>query len=281
MNRAIAAVSLLTLAALPAGGCAGLSRGNLKQVAPVNAAAPRAGNVYLVRGFIGVFSTGIDTLCEELEKQGVTAHVFQDDQWSSLASTIRSHYAGATNAEPLVLVGHSYGADDVIRISRELNRDNITVDLLVTFDPVVPRTIPPNVRKCLNFYQSNGFWDNLPWLRGVPVKPEKPESGIEVTNANIRVDRTDLLEPGVDHFNIDKKPKIHGEVIAHVLAVCPARGQWRNHSPGSVVHASASAVEATPASAMIRARTAGAAAGAGTSSQVLNRPSQVASEARN
>lgn len=219
-------VALVGIALLfGAAGCAGLQNGNLEQVAPVSTpTATRAGNVYLVRGFIGVFSTGIDTLRDKLDEEGVRALVYQDIQASSLASTIREKYAGATNVEPLVLVGHSYGADDVINIARELNRDHIMVDLVVTLDPVTPRTVPPNVRKCINLYQSNGVWDNLPWLRGVPLKAEKPELGLpELTNANVRVDRTDLLEPGLDHFNIDKKPKVQGEVISLVLAACPER----------------------------------------------------------
>lgn len=222
LRSALIGVALLSLVV----GCAGLQYGNLEQVTPASApTAPRAGNVYLVRGWIGVFSTGIDTLRDKLAEQGVRAAVYQDAQASSLASAIRERYAGATNAEPLVLVGHSYGADDVINIARVLNRDHITVDLLVTLDPVTPRTVPPNVRKCINLYQSNGFWDNLPWLRGVPVQAEKPELGLpELTNANVRVDRTDLLEPGLDHFNIEKKPKIQREVISQVLATCPARG---------------------------------------------------------
>ena len=139
---------------------------------------------------------------------------------------------GEPNHEPLVLIGHSYGADDVIRIAHELNEDQITVDLLVTLDPVTPPTIPPNVKRCVNIYQSNGAWDTLPWLHGVPVEASDKSSTV-LANYNVKSDRKDLYEPNVDHFNIEKKKKVHDEVIRHVLVSCPPREQWvmRNIKP--------------------------------------------------
>jgi len=217
-------IALILLILLVGSGCSGLQRGNVHAVTPVSK-APRAGNAYLLRGFIGIFSTGIDNLGGEIKRSGVNAMVFQDDQWSSLAGTIRKKYANAPQSEPLVLIGHSYGADDVVRIARELKRDNITVDLLVTLDPVTPPTIPSNVKRCINIYQSNGVWDTLPWLRGVPVEAPK-NSPTQLANYNVRIDRTDLYEPGVDHFNIEKKKKVHQEVIKYVLTTCPPRNEW-------------------------------------------------------
>jgi hypothetical protein len=214
----------VTLAGLAGVGCSAMTPGNVHAVAPVSS-APRAGNAYILRGFIGVFSTGVDKMGEEINKNGVHASVFQDDQWSELAGSIRKKYRNAPAVEPLVLIGHSYGADDVVRIARKLNDDNIPVDLLLTLDPVTPPNIPPNVRRCVNLYQSNGMWDKLPWLRGVPVQSDKG-ARTQLANYNLRVDRTDLLEPGLDHFNIEKKQKIHEEVLRQVLASCPPRTEW-------------------------------------------------------
>lgn len=203
--------------------------GNLADVTPI-ARGQRAGNTYLLRGFIGVFSTGIDSLGTQISKTGVNAIVFQDDQWATLAGDIREKFK-RVNPEPLVLIGHSYGADDVIRIARELNKDKVAVDLLILLDPVTPPAIPANVVRCVNLYQSNGLWDGLPFLRGVPVESEK--NGLtKLENLNIRTERTDLLEPGTDHFNIEKKKKIHDEVIRLVLESCPPKQQWTNRASG-------------------------------------------------
>jgi pimeloyl-ACP methyl ester carboxylesterase len=205
-------------------GCSAMTPGRVDAVAPVST-APRVGNVYLLRGFIGVFSTGIDHLGTEVNAAGVHGEVFQDDQWTVLAKAIAVKYRGHTDAEPLVLIGHSYGADDAINISRKLDEENIPVDLLVTLDPVTPQPVPKNVRLCVNLYQSNGIWDNLPWLRGIPLQQEPGSTG-KLYNANIRTDRRDLLDPDVNHFNIEKKQKIHNEVLRTLLAVCPERQDW-------------------------------------------------------
>ena len=216
----------VTLTTAP-GGCAKTTRpGDLARVR-AGSDQPRAGNAYLLRGFIGVFSAGVDELSRAINASGVRAHVYQDDQWPALARRIRDEYARASahEAEPLVLVGHSYGADDVIRIARELDEAGIAVDLLVTLDPVTPPPVPKNVRHALNIYQSNGVWDRLPWLRGVPVRHERGASG-RLENFDVRVDRRDLLSPGANHFNIEKQPQVHEEVVGYVLTTCPPRRTW-------------------------------------------------------
>lgn len=216
---------LLCLSLLAVGGCVeSMVPGPLDRVQPVSDHA-RAGNVYLLRGWIGIFSYGIDKLGSEIEESGVRATVYQDDQWRALADKIAAEYRAAPQREPLVLVGHSYGADDVLRISRELDAAGIPVDLVVTLDPVTPPQVPKNIRLCYNIFQSNGVMDTLPFLRGIPLNQETKGAG-ELVNVDIRKDRTDLLEPGTDHFNIEKKAKVHGEVIKQVLTFCPPRTDW-------------------------------------------------------
>jgi hypothetical protein len=198
---------------------------------------PHAGNAYLLRGWIGVFSEGMDQLTQKINTAGVRANVYQDDQWASLARKLREEYRKDPNHEPLVLIGHSYGADDSIRIARELRKDGIPVRLLVTLDAVTPPPVPDNVRRCLNIYQSNGFWDNFPWMRGVPVQVES-RTATKLANYDVRVDRTDLLDQDTNHVNIEKKSKIHAEIVGHVLAACPSRAQWVSAHP-RVIRASA------------------------------------------
>ena len=224
------ALLLAAVLAVGSSGCATTRPGPLTAVAPVGGPS-RAGNAYLLRGWIGVFSTGINSLTEQLDAQGVRAHVYQDDQWSKLADAIIAAYGPVPpgEREPVVLVGHSYGADDAIRIARKLEPAGIAVDLLVTLDPVTPPALPANVRRCVNLYQSNGAMDALPFLRGVPMvaAPDAPPSALQ--NVDIRKDRPDLLAgdaADLDHFNIEKKATIHQEVLARVLEACPPRAAW-------------------------------------------------------
>ena len=81
-------------------GCSHMRPGNLASVTPVSDRS-RAGNVYLLRGWIGIFSSGIDQLTAKINDGGVRANVYQDDQWKSLAAAIKAKYANVHDPEPL------------------------------------------------------------------------------------------------------------------------------------------------------------------------------------
>src|SRR5262245_47565873 len=106
-------VGVLFLVVVGLAGCQGLTPGQMDWVQPTSE-APRAGNVYLIRGLIGVFSTGMDELGDKVVQSGVRAKVFQDNQYDYLGDAIIKEYKGVKDPEPLILVGHSYGADDVM-----------------------------------------------------------------------------------------------------------------------------------------------------------------------
>ncbi len=222
LSRAAGVAGAAGLAVLLA-GCSAMTPGNIDEVKPFSE-APRAGTVYLVRGWIGIFSTGIDSLGEKVNQAGVHGMVFQENQWRELAAAIAERYKAAKDPEPLILIGHSYGADDAVSIARELDQENIPVDLIITLDPTTPPNVPRNVRHCVNLYQPNTL-DALPFMRGIPLKADEDFAG-KLENVNIRADRTDLLDPDLNHFNIEKKEKIHAETIKQILAVCPPRAQW-------------------------------------------------------
>ncbi|HVT88647.1 MAG TPA: hypothetical protein VHD56_07345 [Tepidisphaeraceae bacterium] len=204
-------------------GCRGLENGNMTWVQP-ESDQPHAGNVYLVRGLIGVFSTGMDDLSVKLNQNGVRARVYQDAQHSVLADQIVAGYKGAKNPEPLVLIGHSYGADDVVTIANVLDKQGIKVDLLVTIDATVPPKVPANVAVCYNYFQSNAT-DVIPMFRGIPLEHQPGANG-KLYNIDVRKNGKELLEPGTNHINIDKNPLVHAVVIKEVLDVCPPRPAW-------------------------------------------------------
>ncbi|MFI5378581.1 MAG: hypothetical protein ACHRHE_04735 [Tepidisphaerales bacterium] len=205
------------------GGCKSMTPGQLEWV-QTGSDRPYAGNVYLMRGFIGIWSYGVDHLGQKINEAGVRASVFQEDQWQQVADTIIAKYQNVPDHEPLVLIGHSYGADDVLRMARRIGEHNMTVDLVITLDPTVPPPVPKNVKLCYNIYQP-GALDVLPFFRGVALEPESPAQA-NLMNVNIRAERRDLLDPDTDHFNIEKNGKIHAEVIKKVKEFCPPRAAW-------------------------------------------------------
>ena len=144
----------------------------------------------------------MDKLTAELKNDGFSAEAFREEQWGDIADGLKNHHQ-----QPLVLIGFSYGADDVILIARRLNEIHAPVDLLITIDPVTPAEIPANVKTCVNFYEPNGFWDIFPWLRGIPLSSGE--------NINVRA-RPDLVEPDTSHATIAGNEKIHMAIRALV-----------------------------------------------------------------
>ena len=67
--------------------------------------------VYLLRGWFGVFSTGLDSLAAELRNKGIKAETVGHLAWKTTVSNIiKDHAVG--KGGPLVLVGHSQGANN-------------------------------------------------------------------------------------------------------------------------------------------------------------------------
>src|SRR5262249_56751069 len=105
------------------------------------AAEPR---VLLLRGWFGVFSTGMDSLASELKAKGIKAEVAGHVYWSTAVKDIVKERA-AGNTGPLVLVGHSQGANNVIDMARSLEGNKISVDLLVTPPPFLQGPVAAHV----------------------------------------------------------------------------------------------------------------------------------------
>jgi hypothetical protein len=117
------------------------------------AAEPR---VIMLRGWFGVFSTGLDGLSDELKSKGINAVVAGHLYWTTALAEIEKERA-AGKYRPIVLIGHSQGANNVIDISRSLQQKNIPVDLVITLAPFLQYPMPNNVLRAVNFYQSPGW----------------------------------------------------------------------------------------------------------------------------
>ncbi len=99
---------------------------------------PRA-HVYLLRGLLNIFSLGMDTLAEELKRRGVDATVDNYSEWQTLADRAAADYKAGKEA-PIILIGHSLGADAVMEMAAYLGRKGVPVALVV---PSLNRSRPP------------------------------------------------------------------------------------------------------------------------------------------
>lgn len=163
----------------------------------------RTGDVILLRGLMDVFSYGMDALGTQLQEKGFQAQVLNHSNWQKVADELVRRYRATRSPEPVFLIGHSLGADAVILLSERLAQEKVPVALVVTFDPVHPREVPVNVRRLVNFYQSNNGW-------GVAVKPREGSKSVLV-NKDLK-DRTDI-----SHTTIDKADFLHAEVVNEMI----------------------------------------------------------------
>ena len=163
--------------------------------------------VILLRGWFGVFSTGLDALADTLKAKGIRAEVLGHLSWKTAADEIlRERAEGKTDA--LVLVGHSQGANNVIDMARMLEARNVPVALLVTLAPYRQDPVPANVLRAVNYYQSSGW--------GAPLSAGPGFKG-KLSNVDVAEDST------ISHVNIDKSARIQADIAREIGALVKAK----------------------------------------------------------
>jgi alpha-beta hydrolase superfamily lysophospholipase len=168
-------------------------------------------HVYLLRGLMNIFSLGMDTLAEQLKRRGVYATVHNYAEWRTLADRAAADYKAGKEA-PIILIGHSLGADAVMEMAAYLGGKGVPVALVVPFDGTQSFAASDNVARVLNLTQRNyAYMRRGPGFKGT------------LDNVNVSSDHS------IDHINIDKSPRLHARVVAEVLAVV---GNHRIAAPG-------------------------------------------------
>ena len=175
-------------------------------------AAESRAHVYLLRGLMNIFSLGMDTLAEQLNRHGVYATVHGYGEWQSLADRAAVDFKAGKEG-PIILIGHSLGADAVMEMAAYLGRKGIPVALVVPFDGTQSFAASDNVARVLNLTQRNYAY-------------MRPGPRFHGTLSNVDVSS----DPSIDHINIDKSPRLHARVVSEVLAVV---GGHRVATPGA------------------------------------------------
>jgi hypothetical protein len=172
---------------------------------PVKSAAPSPSEVQvdLLRGLADIFSRGMDTLAGKLNHMGYSAQVYSTHGWQSVAQRIAQKYSRG-HKDIVVVIGHSLGANAAFDVANALDRQNIPVELIVTFDATSPQPVPKNVLHFVNFYQENGF--------GKRVSPGPGFQG-ELSNIDLTSDM------GLSHTTIEKSPRLHAIVMQKIADV--------------------------------------------------------------
>lgn len=166
--------------------------------------------VYLMRGFLNVFSLGMDELAAKLQAEGIAASVTNHADADIVTSRIVSGY-NAGDRGPIILIGHSLGADAIVEMADALARQNIPVALMVLFDGTAAHQIPPNVAIAVNY--TKHF-----------MIAAGPGSRAAISNVDLSGDA------GIDHLSIDRAPPLQAQTMQAVrqaAAAVPAASRHR------------------------------------------------------
>jgi hypothetical protein len=90
-------------------------------------------HAYLMRGLMNVFSLGMDQLAVLIARNGIEASVHNHAEADAVVSEIAARYS-AGDRGPIILIGHSLGADAVMTMGQSLGQVEIPVALVVPFD---------------------------------------------------------------------------------------------------------------------------------------------------
>jgi hypothetical protein len=173
--------------------------------AAVQPVAATHGRVFLLRGLLNVFSLGMDTLGRKIKAKGMPALVTNFTNWRNYATILVSQYRTDKSIAPVVIIGHSLGADSAIDMANYLGANGVPVSLVVAFDGVHDgHKVGRGIAEVVNYYKSDGVGKLI-------------QAGPGFTG---RLSNIDVAgRKGIDHLNIEKSAALHAEVIARMTRI--------------------------------------------------------------
>jgi hypothetical protein len=159
--------------------------------------------IVLLRGLANVFSRGMDELGERFTGYGFSPRVLNHRGWENVADSLAQNYRNGNRA-PIIVIGHSLGANAAIRVAQRLNAQHVPVAYLAVFDPTHSLHVPSNVDTFVNFYQNNRVG------RPSQFPPSRNESKV---NLNL------TTSPGLTHTNIDQSRRLQDIVVNRTLQI--------------------------------------------------------------
>ncbi len=175
--------------------------------APANPLPVGHEKVFILKGFMNVFSPGLDQLAEELRRRHISAEVANHLASASFASeAIADCKSGRVSS--IIIVGHSLGATAAFGMADELQRAGVRVALVLTLDPVVRSAVPSNVARVKNFYLSNGM--------GTTIQAGDHFHG-KLQNVDMK------SNSNMGHVSLTTAPAIHRQMLEYIAGAAGGR----------------------------------------------------------
>ena len=168
------------------------------------------GRVFLIAGSLPGCSRGFSGVAERLRSAGV--YVVTANRWD------RGRIAGRLVKQseqgpgsPIVLVGHSGGGRDSIRIARTLGNSGVVVAGLICLDTAWADAIPSNVCRATHFYLTRD--------RVYPAKPLAYVVGStkRVRNVDLNAALPDAALADVHHGSVDDARSVQDLIFEEVM----------------------------------------------------------------
>ncbi len=167
-------------------------------------------HIYAMRGLLGIFSTGMDTLAKKTKEQlhyDATSMSYLESK--KLIKHITNMYFKEKDRNPIILVGHSFGADEQINVAKRLNQLHIPVEAIIAVDNTKRDDIPENVKVVYNVMSNSSQLEKLMFGWGSLYKAKSNHT--KIYNINIY---KDLHIRGVSHIAIDKSQPVQSYLMS-------------------------------------------------------------------
>lgn len=173
--------------------------------------APIQGEVHTMRGGLGIFSIGMNQLRDASAREfHIPAHSTMWYNAGYVSRYIIHNYYQQKSPTPIILIGHSLGANEQIKVARNLDAAGVPVALLVTVDAVSQTIVPPNVKEALNVYKPSF----VPMFSGLKLRAVNPQKTL-IHNVNTN----SLNGVHVNHFTLDKDPVVQALILKKIKKV--------------------------------------------------------------
>ena len=166
------------------------------------------GEVYLLRGLANVFSTGLDDMNAKFRRRGVNSKVDNHAVWQTWADDIIARNQRNQVSYPIIIMGHSLGANATVQMAHYLGEHGVHVSYAVAFDPTITTEPGPNVDDVVNYYLPNG-------RKGNNLNVVVAGDGFKGEISNLDVSGIE----GMNHFNIEKNPELQVQVMTKTMSL--------------------------------------------------------------
>lgn len=169
---------------------------------PLLTSPAAAEEVYMIRGFLNVFSNGMNQMTKQLRARGIRATAISNGDWRGIAKKIIRRSKQKKVSYPIVIVGHSLGGVEAPDFANMLGAAGVPVALVIGLDPGfrTPHRFGRGTKRVINYKIPSG--KHYRRGRGFTGK----------------ITTIDVSKYGVDHVGIDKSRSVQRLVIKNIRA---------------------------------------------------------------